>query len=90
VFVQECHSKQLGAAADLAVPIQVGDPLPHFCVSAHSRHKRYFRILLTARNLLTGGPFETSVTMPIMLKMLIMDGFAVQMQCKIQVRHVRF
>jgi hypothetical protein len=58
-----------------------------FCVSAHSRHKRYFRISLTARNLLKCGPFETSVTMPIMLKMLIMDGFAVQTQCKIQVWH---
>jgi len=55
-----------------------------FCVSAHSRHKGYFRIALTARNLLKCGPFETSVTMSIMLKMLIMDGFAVQTQRKLR------
>ncbi len=61
---------------------QGGTPLPLFCVSAHSRHKRYVRISLIARNLLIYSHFMASVTMLIMLKMLIMDGFAVQTQSK--------
>ncbi len=84
--MQEYHSKRLRSLSGILVAeVTQGHPSPLVRVSAHSRHKGYFRILLTARNLLTGGPFETSVTMSIMLKMLIMDGFAVQTQRKIRI-----
>jgi len=54
-----------------------------FCVSAHSRHKGYFRNLLIARNLLNYGCFRVSIRVLIMLKMLIMEESAVQTQCNL-------
>jgi len=82
-LVQRYDSKHVRSAPDFAVPIQVRDPLPCFCVSVHSRHKGCFRNLLIARNLLNYGCFRVSIRVLIMLKMLIMDGFAVQTQCNL-------
>jgi hypothetical protein len=62
---------------------QAGTPLPPFCVSAHSRHKRYFRNPFISRNLLNYSHFRASLMMLIMLKMLIMDESAVQTQCNL-------